>query len=111
MNHKAVAKRISQAQRTVLLAHLDAIAIIGKPVRPTTRFAQITGSLVVNGLLSMGKDYCTLLTDDGRGVLAALLAHFADLAVPHDEANHPGFNKYMGDRFFGPEETLHLPPR
>lgn len=74
-------RKLTTAQHAVLIAHLDAFgALKMKPSRDDgrrgTRFHQIALTLEHYGLLNIGPDRSSVLTDAGRAALEALLARW-----------------------------------
>lgn len=82
MHHKDVAAGLSNAQRALLIEHVDGGAFVPAPIsvrlmarRQTTESLQRLGLLRLDGYKSPKS---TSVTDDGRMVMALVLAEYAD---------------------------------
>ena len=83
MNHKNVARSLSRAQRNLLIAHIDGTNDIAVPVfikeRTNARVGLISLKLIRPDRPRWATK--TTITEDGRQVLATILADYAEALV------------------------------
>jgi hypothetical protein len=117
MNYAVIAHRMTRGMRGVLIAHLDAIfPLMGEVRAPRSAgFVLSANALIAMGLLRInnfgdGKVINrTRLTEDGRGVLAALLALYADQAITSLEYSGTA-NQSLFNRVLQPGAEPEIPP-
>ena len=95
MNYRRIAERLKPTPRHVLLRHVDALSsIFGEPFEPRAHIVGLaTNHLIALGLLrECNRDdgpphpRRTILTNDGRLTLAALIGLLDDESLLEDEA-------------------------
>lgn len=80
MNHERVAQQLSRGQRRLLLAHIDGAvdvpAVVFATMRGNFRQSMMTMGLIVPD--QRNRPRITTITENGRMVLAYVLAEYAD---------------------------------
>ena len=83
MNHKRIAHELSFTSRDLLIEHVDGSNDVPVPVYVTERCAARNG-LIAKGLVRPDRKERatkTIITDDGRQVLAYVLGDYADALI------------------------------
>lgn len=83
MLHKRVAHELKHSQRDLLIAHVDGSADIAVPVFVTEK-TSARNALIAKGLLRPDRAVRatrTIITEDGRQVLAHVLADYAEALI------------------------------
>lgn len=83
MNHKNVARSLSRAQRNLLIAHIDGTNDIAVPVFIKERTSARVGLISLKLIRPDRPRWATktTITEDGRQVLATILADYAEALV------------------------------
>lgn len=97
MNHARMASLLSRAQRNLLIKHIDGSFDVPVMVQATTKSVE-RDRLVRKGLIRPNRSTRptkTLITEDGRRVLATLLAEYAEALV---RAGYGGVSSPISER-------------
>lgn len=89
MNHRSVSYTLSRLQRDMLIEHIDGGIVAVDVTRLNTRDALVDRGLLVH-IERGSRPLRTRLSEDGRAVVAAILADYAETLI---RAGYDGWRK------------------